>query len=134
MINKIKSLVLLLGVSVNFISFAQEPEAKTCELDGDQHQLNMCSGERREQADMEMNTLYKEQIKYLRTAPKKRLRDSQRSWIIYRDKTCHYESGPREESGSIWPMENNLCLEKLTKQRIEILKSYIECRANGCPY
>jgi uncharacterized protein YecT (DUF1311 family) len=117
-----------------FCANAEEPNSKVCELDAsNQPELNICANRRLNHADSEMNQLYTEQMHYLSTKSKKRLRDSQRAWVIYRDKACQYSSRPRQESGSIWPMENDLCLEELTLQRSKVLRNYIECRANGCP-
>ncbi|MBC7160548.1 MAG: DUF1311 domain-containing protein [Immundisolibacter sp.] len=106
----------------------------TCVEGGNQLQLNFCAGDDFKKADGEMNALYKEQINYLKDPAKTRLKQSQRAWIAFRDKACLYESGPQEESGSIWPMEMSRCLWQHTKQRIEDLKSYVACRENGCPY
>ena len=33
----------------------------------------------------------------------------------------------------MWPMDDALCREALTKQRAETLRSYVECRANRDP-
>ena len=113
--------------------FAQEKNAKDCPLDGNQLELNECANERLLKADAEMNRLYTEQISHLNKASGDRLRASQRAWLTYRDKACLYETRPPEESGSIWPMQNALCRELLTKQRNQLLKAYVSCRKNGCP-
>ena len=112
---------------------AQNQGGDTCQLDGSQRELNNCAGSRLMEADAEMNRLYKEQMAHLSVAPKRRLLASQRAWLAYRDKACLYETGPLEESGSIWPMQDALCRESLTKQRIETLSKYLQCRQNGCP-
>ncbi len=46
---------------------------------------------------------------------------------------CLYQNGPREKSGTIWAYEQNLCLSAHTRQRIELIQSYISCTDNGCP-
>lgn len=84
-------------------------------------------------ADAEMNRLYKQQMSHLDPDGKKRLQASQRAWPGYRNSACLYETGPREESGSIWPLQNALCQASFTRQRNQILHSYLACRQDGCP-
>lgn len=112
--------------------FGQELNPKTCGFGGSQSEMNVCAFAKFKQADAEMNRLYVEQMAYLSADNKQRLRDSQIAWLAYRDKTCHYKAGPREQSGSIWPLHDSLCRESLTKQRNEILNKYVKCRQNGC--
>lgn len=127
-----RSLILSLAACVLAPSFAQNAIEGECQH-GNQHQLNECAYSQLEKSDAEMNRLYIEQISYLNKANKERLRASQRAWIVYRDKACHYEARSRAESGSIWLMQNSLCLESFTRARTQVLKAYVECRYNGCP-
>jgi uncharacterized protein YecT (DUF1311 family) len=108
-------------------------DADDCDLDGSQIEMNSCAGAWREKADAEMNRLFRIQISYLSGPNKERLQTSQSAWLTYRDKACLYEAGLREESGSMWSMQASLCEHALTLQRVEVLKSYVECRAGGCP-
>ena len=127
-----QSITFLLAL-IAFPALAQTSGSSECELDGNQPELNECANFRFAKTDTEMNRLYQAQISHLSGGSKGRLRASQRAWLTYRDKACLYETRPREESGSIWPMQDSLCRESLTKQRIEVLKTYVECRQNGCP-
>lgn len=112
---------------------AATPQQAECALDGNQSELNACAAQRLRRADADMNRLYQTQINKSNAASRIRLRDAQRAWIVYRDKTCLYETGPREASGSIWPMQDALCRASLTQQRSALLKSYVECTEGGCP-
>lgn len=106
-----------------------------CNPSGSQQELNVCAFEVFTIADDEMNRLYREQMAYLTQAPiKERLKAAQKAWLSYRDASCLYENGTREESGSIWPMAQSACEANLTRQRNLVLKEYIACRDNGCPY
>ena len=53
------------------------------------------------------------------------LRDAQRAWIIYRDKSCAAE-GQMFYGGSIRPLIENTCKESLTRQRTEELRTAFE--------
>ena len=114
-------------------SFAQSESVNGCQLDGNQLELNECAYAKFMKADAEMNRLYAEQMSHVSADNKKRLLASQRAWLVYLDAACHYEIGPREESGSIWPMQNWLCRESLTRQRGQVFKAYVACRVGGCP-
>ena len=127
-----KYLPVLLFV-VPILCTAGETGSAECELDGPQMQMNACAYERYQKADAELNGLYKQQMARLGEVNGKRLRDSQRAWIAYKDKACLYEAGPAEGSGSIWGLENYMCLVYFTKQRSEVLRRYIQCTQNGCP-
>ena len=97
-----------------------------------QLEMNVCSGEKFKLADEELNRLYKEKLDTL-TADRESFRDMQRAWLVFRDKACFYETGPREEGGSNWPLSYAICMEYHTKKRIEDLKKYLQCTQNGCP-
>ena len=98
-----------------------------------QLETNVCAGEQFKLADEELNRLYKEKLDTL-TADRESFRDMQRAWLVFRDKACFYETGPREEGGSSWPLTDATCMEYHTKKRIEDLKMYLKCTQNGCPY
>jgi len=132
--SQVRLLISALAVaSFTTSSFAQKHGPKECQLEGNQLELNQCAYFKFMKADADMNRLYKEQMSHLSPEPKSSLIASQRAWLVYRDRTCLYETGPREGSGSIWPMLDALCREKLTTQRNSLLSSYVECRQNGCP-
>ena len=106
---------------------------ESCKSPGTQLEMNTCAMESFEAADKRMNGLYKRQLDILEEAKTKaRLREAQRAWIQFRDKSCEYDVGPREESGSIWPMEHFFCLEYHTLQRVQDLEKYLSCTGGGC--
>lgn len=113
---------------------AVDPPQQECNFDGSQREINDCAAERQNWADAEMNVLYKRQMQRLGTISRERLRQAQRAWIIYRDKTCEYEAGPKAELRSFWIAQDLLCRLQLTKQRSELLNEYLECTSEGgCP-
>lgn len=135
-------LILILATHAPFLSARADQKTKAteaeemrngCVEDGNQMQLNFCASADFHDADLEMNNLYTTQMTRLTDPEKSRLRDSQRAWLVFRDKACLYEARARDESGSIWPLEHFACLTAHTKQRVEDLKGYVACTQNGCP-
>lgn len=128
----LKSMALALAGAIIF-SPSSARDQSDCGSQTTQLGLNQCAQAAFTKADAEMNRLYKQQTAHLEADRKKRFQASQRAWLGYRDTACLYETGPREESGSIWPMQNALCQAALTRQRNQILKAYVACRQEGCP-
>ena len=115
-------------------SVAKPQDTLNCHSERSQHEINQCARLTRKKADDEMNRVYKQQLTYLSAENKAPLVESQRAWIVYRDKTCSYEAGPSEGSGSRWSQIMDDCDARITKQRTDILSQYVRCRENGCPY
>jgi len=111
---------------------AEAPLYKTedCNRYTVQMDLNTCAGANAEAADKTLNAVYK-QVMDSRSdeTAKASLRQSERSWIEYRDKHCDEEVGPQEDGGSIWPMEMSNCLEQETAKRIRVLQRMLTCTA-----
>jgi uncharacterized protein YecT (DUF1311 family) len=115
---------------------AQSTDPQTCNLDGNQQEMNGCAIARFKKSDEEMNRLYAAQAARLSQASRRPLRESQKAWVVYRDKACYYESGTKGEAEShatTAPLVHYRCLESLTKQRSQVLNQYLECTQNGCP-
>ncbi|MFY1663774.1 lysozyme inhibitor LprI family protein [Pseudomonas sp. Pseu.R1] len=108
--------------------------AQAAECDDTQTSMNQCAGQQYAALDAALNTQYKAQMAFLKSpAQKKALQDAQKKWIAFRDADCLYQVGKREDSGSIWPMEQAQCLAEHTKVRVEQLKAFVACRQEGCP-
>ena len=98
--------------------------------------MNICSYEAYQSADEDLNLAYQlargslQQIDDdIANADDEKgvilLRDAQRAWIIYRDKSCAAE-GHMYSGGSIRPLIENTCKESLTRQRTEELRAAFE--------
>lgn len=100
--------------------------------DRDQQTMNFCARHRYDVADKTLNQVYRDSMtKQQDKAARQRLRDAQRAWIAYRDKDCLAQNGPREMSGSIWPLQHFACLEQHTLRRTEDLRQQA-CGMEGC--
>ena len=111
---------------------AIEKEAmRNCEAN--QSNLNLCSYKRYKQLDERLNALYQIQLKRLRgSEQEKRFIEAERAWLKYINADCLYQNGPREESGTIWPLLQNNCLSHHLQQRIDLLQSFVNCTQDGC--
>jgi len=88
----------------------------------DQSSLNACAHQEYKIADKALNEAYQTVLELSeKISDKERLRKAQRAWIQYRDLTCAYEAGPREHSGTIWPLIKNDCLTRITTARTDDL-------------
>ncbi|MFJ7567662.1 lysozyme inhibitor LprI family protein [Herminiimonas sp. NPDC097707] len=113
-------------------AMAQEQAESLKDCDKTQSAMNMCARHRYDLADQALNRQYTQNMKTLQEAAgKQRLRDAQGAWLVFRDKDCLVETGPREESGSIWPLQHFSCLERHTVRRTKDLKSQA-CGMEGC--
>jgi uncharacterized protein YecT (DUF1311 family) len=122
------ALVILAG-----LLFCVPASANECFDLATQADMNICSYQDFQKADKELNDLYQQQLKWLpQQSSKQRLKAAQLAWIKFRDASCLYEAGPQEESGTIWPTEQNSCLSSLTKKRVIELKDYLACHRDGC--
>jgi uncharacterized protein YecT (DUF1311 family) len=99
---------------------------------GTQLQLGLCAQADFHDADLEMSALYVQKMTRLREPAHSRLRDAQKAWIVFRDKSCLYEAGTQEESGTVWGMDVSQCMTAHTRQRIKELEEYIACTQDGC--
>jgi len=93
----------------------------------------ICSSYAFTAADLELNDEYKRLLQQLTTkAAKGKLIQAQRAWILYRDKTCNYESDGyslgRDESAVI-----DSCRARVTRERTKTISEYLACQTPGCP-
>jgi uncharacterized protein YecT (DUF1311 family) len=113
--------------------------APNCANQMTQFDMNVCSFIDFLRADIDMNRAWKkaeafakDQDKELRRSDPKavdeynRLLASQRKWNAFKVAECDVEAGPRESGGSMWAMNLNWCMKKLTDARIAQLREYAE--------
>lgn len=102
------------------------------DCDKNQLTMNMCASHHYGIADQVLNQQYQRTMQMQQDAvARQRLRDAQRAWITFRDKDCLANIGPREVSGSIWPLLHYSCLERHSLRRVEDLKLQA-CGMQGC--
>ncbi|HEY2068884.1 MAG TPA: lysozyme inhibitor LprI family protein [Rhizomicrobium sp.] len=123
-----------IGLGLLFVLFAGAAQSaplyviKDCNRYTVQMEMNECANTNAEAADKALNALYS-RVMASRTsqADKDGLKQAERSWIKYRDKTCADEVGAEEDGGSIWPMEMAMCQQKQTDARLRTLQRMLTC-------
>ncbi|WP_206614734.1 lysozyme inhibitor LprI family protein [Paenirhodobacter populi] len=90
-----------------------------------QVEMNACAAAAYTQADEALNAIYKQAVAAAKgqgdDGPKLLLA-AQRAWIAYRDAACAAEVAPYA-GGSIQPLVQAQCLERLTRARSEDLRA-----------
>jgi uncharacterized protein YecT (DUF1311 family) len=98
-----------------------------------QMDMNACASRAYASADAQLNHVWKSAIRAAKlrdeylpngdTPSEELLRTAQRSWITFRDQACLAESTV-VRGGSIQPLMQYVCLERLTLNRIESLEMF----------
>ncbi len=101
------------------VSFSYAYAADDCKNPQTQTDMNICSDLAYKKADEELNVTYKKALKILEgsdAAQIEKFKETQRSWIKYRDLNCDYAvSG--YEGGTIAPLIYATCMTELTQER-----------------
>lgn len=121
--------VLLIGVLPygGTAVHAADPSDDQCEAKAvNTIEEGMCALARRDAADKEMNGLYTKLMQHEVSKPvQERLRDAQRAWLVFRDRSCLYEVGKPEESGTSYAQSLLDCETAHTKRRTDDLHYYL---------
>lgn len=106
-----------------------------CVKQDTQADMNVCSFRDYLRADIELNQGWeKVAARYRGTSASGKpspqsefglMLDAQRAWLLYREKQCDGE-GKGYEGGSIRPLIENSCRERITRQRIAEFKPLLE--------
>ena len=113
-------------------SVEQIPEAQ-CNDPKTQLDMNVCSYRDYLASDIELNRTWSRIERKMDRESKKwsgqtdfgALLESQRAWLVYRDKQCNAEA-VAFEGGSMQPTVESTCLARVTRVRIEELNALVE--------
>ncbi len=93
--------------------------------------VSLAGDNRAELADVELNQKYQSVMQTLSSERKVMLREAQRAWIKFRDKTCAFESEFKARNDSGWikeqtkPNMDGACIQRLTLERVAHLRNYL---------
>jgi uncharacterized protein YecT (DUF1311 family) len=132
-----RSLQILMMCSALFMPASATHAAESCDsANGSQADLNACYSKAYKQSDAELNARYRQITARLKDnqSAAKLLVTAQKAWVGFRDAECSFSTSASAE-GSVYPMMRAICLDGLTKKRIDDLKSYLNCEEGdmSCP-
>ena len=81
--------------------------------------------------DKELNNTYQKLVGLLENP--KLLKNTQTTWIKFRDQSCDFETSGIDKVGSLYYYKQSVCLVSLTEKRIVDLKAYLSCVDLDCP-
>ncbi|MBF0401572.1 MAG: DUF1311 domain-containing protein [Magnetococcales bacterium] len=84
-----------------------------------------CTGEAYRAADADLNQSWATFTSGLEPGFKQALIEAQRAWVTYRDRNCDAETF-LARGGTGYISFYNLCLERMTRQRTEVLRTLLE--------
>ena len=119
--------LLFVGLSLGFLTLPTLAETKPdCKNPMTQLDMTMCAGRAAQASDREITQVYRQlRANYKGTSQDNRLVTAQLAWLRFRDAECKAAAG-RFEGGSMAPMVYAGCSDRLTQQRIQDLKRYLE--------
>lgn len=129
------SVAIVIGAYLGFGAFPAMA-ADDCDNASDQATLNECADKAYKTSDRQLNELYGEIKQRLAddSGKKKLWVAGQQAWIAFRDAECEFSSSG-VKGGSAYPMILTICLDGLTKKRIEDFNAYLACEEGdlSCP-
>ncbi|MEO1182669.1 MAG: lysozyme inhibitor LprI family protein [Cyanobacteria bacterium J06636_28] len=87
--------------------------------------MNQCAAENYSISDKALNQVYQEVMQDLDAGAKAQLTTAEERWIIFRDAECKFETA-RFEGGSIAPLIQASCMERITDNRIAELRQAVQ--------
>ena len=127
-----KTLIALFAI-VSSPSFAQESaQYRACqEKAKTQVEMNTCASQEAARADALLADVYRKLLSKVVNQPKakEKIESVERAWIAYRDaymEAMYPAADKQAEYGSIYPMEINLLLAKLTQRQVLALRELDE--------
>jgi len=110
--------------------------AEACDPNRSHAELSECYGNAYKASDAELNALYRQIEGRLKDdeATTKLLVTAQRAWLAFRDAECVFSTSAAS-GGTIRPMLDTICLDRLTGKRIDDFRAYLRCQegALDCP-
>ena len=113
---------MLALLALTLSAYADPPDADCTSTNLNQQEMNACSYQDYQAADVELNAAYAK-VAAARDAPgRSLLKKAELAWIAYRDAECTFEADSFR-GGSIMPTIENGCLAAITKDRTAALKA-----------
>jgi uncharacterized protein YecT (DUF1311 family) len=121
------SLILVCLFSGVSSSQNKSAEQDPCKDAMSQPEMNLCARRAFEQADKELNKVYKllqAELAVYQGDAQEKLKQAQLKWLEYRDANCESEAAVYA-GGTIRPTVYNSCLASVTNERTQRLKTFL---------
>jgi uncharacterized protein YecT (DUF1311 family) len=92
-----------------------------------QGDMDAAESARAARLDKQLNAAYQQLMSRYSAADQALLKQSERSWLKYRDDDCRYEAAG-VTGGSAYPMVYAMCLQGLTAERLKRLQYQAGCQ------
>lgn len=126
------AMAALLGAAVFWHSTAVKAAEDCANVTSTTRDIDQCFYRLYQQADAELNALYRELTAKLADASENALlQEAERAWILYRDKECAFETAGTRQ-GTIHPIEVSDCLTAKTRAHTLELRNQLHC-SDGDP-
>jgi uncharacterized protein YecT (DUF1311 family) len=98
--------------------------AGACRYDGTQAEMNDCAHRDFQQADRDLNRMYRSLLGTLSAGGRRQLEREQAQWWRTRDRVCRGEAAREAGGGSMEPMIYEICREQRTRERTAALRRW----------
>ena len=117
-------LVICIAVSATLtVSPGEErAESELCAEATTTAEMQQCLSEQYESADRQLNRAYRKAMELLSEARQAKLKEAQRAWIHFRDKTAEFEAS-EVEGGTMYPLVYLSALISMTEERSSELEA-----------
>ena len=115
------SVCAALAISVGEARSANNPCAEAMTT----AEMRECLNKRYNKVDRELNHVYQQVISQLSKTRQTKLKQAQRLWILFRDKSAEFEAS-EVEGGTMYPLVYLLSLSSMTEKRVEELKAILQ--------
>ena len=88
-------------------------------------EMRECADDRYQKADAELNEVYKQLMVKLEEARQAKLKEAQRAWIAFRDKSAEFEAS-EAEGGSMYPVILVSVSADMTEARVNELRETLK--------
>ncbi len=125
--------VVFLCLSLSSLTNASEQQSDMASIkqehceESNNLENTFCMSRELTESDARLNVVYKT-LMYALTKPRG-LQSAQRAWMVFRDAECKFQNAAMH-GGSAYNFSTDLCLMRLTEQRISVLETVRPC--NGC--
>lgn len=116
---------IVVGASAAVSIGEERPANKSCAEAMTTAEMQECVNTHYKKVDGELDRVYQTIISRLDKTRRTKLREAQRAWILFRDKSAAFEAS-EVEGGTMYPLVYQSVLASMTEKRIDELKNILD--------